>query len=111
MRKARLAATLDDSRPLRLSVLKLEGFVVDHLPFKAELRNLVLLSCGEGCVDAGLRAPKPEVASGVWNHLMPGVETHCLIDWPHYTGISNGSGSVFLVEDEEDRGLEMVAHK
>lgn len=38
--------------------LKLDGFVVDYLPFEQELSRIALLTCGKDCIDSGLRAPK-----------------------------------------------------
>ncbi|KAI8938021.1 hypothetical protein NX059_005695 [Plenodomus lindquistii] len=57
MRRARIAAKLEESGPLPLQYLKLDGFVIDHVPFEEELAALELLTCGENCIDAGLRAP------------------------------------------------------
>ncbi|ORY02456.1 hypothetical protein BCR34DRAFT_574121 [Clohesyomyces aquaticus] len=92
MRKARIAAGVDEHKPLPLSRLKLDGFVVDSLPFEKELASLVFLSCGDHCVDAGLLAPKTKDPLNTWNCYVSNAITHCLIDWPSWTGIFDAEG-------------------
>ncbi|KAF2132391.1 hypothetical protein P153DRAFT_285814 [Dothidotthia symphoricarpi CBS 119687] len=93
MRKARIASGVDEAIPLPLWCLKLDGFVVDHLPFQQELSRIVLLTCGSSCVDAGLRAPQTSQAplkdlSALDNH----TPRHCVIQWPRWTGIFDDQG-------------------
>lgn len=93
MRKARISAGLDEATPLPLWCLKLDGFVVDHLPFEHELSQIVLLTCGENCVDSGLRAPKTKTAPrNKWSRVVNNETSHCLIQWPNWTGIFNEKG-------------------
>ncbi|KAF2823469.1 hypothetical protein CC86DRAFT_396240 [Ophiobolus disseminans] len=93
MRKARIASGLDEASPLPLWCLKLDGFVVDYLPFEHELSQIVLLTCGKHCVDSGLRAPKSRVApQNKWSEAVNNATTHCYIQFPKWTGIFNEQG-------------------
>ncbi|PZD46777.1 hypothetical protein A1F97_00553 [Pyrenophora tritici-repentis] len=93
MRKARLAAALDESIPLPLWSLKLDGFVVDYLPFEHELSRIVLLTCGPNCIDSGLRAPKtPRSPLNKWSKIVNNAVSHCLIQWPNWTGVFDDRG-------------------
>jgi hypothetical protein len=98
IRKARIASGLDEATPLPLWCLKLDGFVIDHLPFEHELSQIVLLTCGENCVDSGLRAPKSKsAAKNKWSRAVNNATSHCLIQWPNWTGIFDDHG------DQRDR--------
>ncbi|CAA9965261.1 hypothetical protein PTMSG1_08620 [Pyrenophora teres f. maculata] len=93
MRKARIAAGLDETIPLPLWALKLDGFVVDYLPFEHELSRIVLLTCGSNCIDSGLRAPKtPRTPLNKWSKIVNNAASHCLIQWPNWTGVFDGQG-------------------
>ena len=93
MRKARIASGLDEATPLPLWCLKLDGFVIDHLPFEHELSQIVLLTCGDNCVDSGLRAPKSRQAPhNKWSRAVNNATSHCLIQWPNWTGIFDDQG-------------------
>ncbi|KAF2476578.1 uncharacterized protein BDR25DRAFT_277823 [Lindgomyces ingoldianus] len=92
IRKARGSAGVDENKPVPLWRLKLDGFVVDHLPFETELSFLVFLSCGNQCIDAGLRAPKTLNSHNTWKCYIPNAITHCMIDWPEWTGIFDPQG-------------------
>jgi hypothetical protein len=93
MRKARIASGLDEATPLPLWCLKLDGFVIDHLPFEHELSQIVLLTCGENCIDSGLRAPKSRRAPrNMWSKAVNNATSHCLIQWPNWTGIFDDRG-------------------
>ncbi|KAF1841594.1 uncharacterized protein K460DRAFT_293250 [Cucurbitaria berberidis CBS 394.84] len=106
MRKARIASGSDEAKPLSLLCLKLDGFVIDHLPFELELSQIVLLTCGDNCVDAGLRAPKTtQVVSDAWNTTANNGFSHCLIQWPKWTGIFDGQG------DQRDLGGNVVSQE
>ncbi|KAJ4374263.1 hypothetical protein N0V83_003004 [Neocucurbitaria cava] len=95
MRKARIASGSDDVKPLPLKCLKLDGFVIDNLPFDHELSSLVLLTCGDDCIDAGLRAPKTtEVAHSNWGEAAANGLAHCRIQFPRWTGFFDGEGNV-----------------
>ena len=94
MRKARIASRLEDAKPLPLWCIKLDGFVVDQLPFEHELSKVVLLTCGDKCIDAGLRAPQTSRAY-TWNKWGPSVNneaTHCLIVFPNWAAIFDNEG-------------------
>ena len=101
MRKARLASGLNATAPLPLWCLKLDGFVVDHLPFERELSSIVLLTCGEKCVDAGLRAPRTASPQNTWSVGAKGMATHCKIVFPKWAGTFDARG----VQQSEDGGL------
>ncbi|KAI4675582.1 uncharacterized protein J4E88_007615 [Alternaria novae-zelandiae] len=90
MRKGRIAAGLEEAIPFPLRCLKLNGFVVDYLPFEQELSRIALLTCGKDCVDSGLRAPKTSRNP----HSREGkvVKNHCLIQWPSWTGVFDDRG-------------------
>jgi hypothetical protein len=93
MRKARIASGLDEATPLPLWCLKLDGFVIDHLPFEHELSQIVLLTAGENCIDSGLRAPKSRRAPhNMWSKAVNNATSHCLIQWPNWTGIFDDRG-------------------
>jgi hypothetical protein len=93
IRKARITSGLDEATPLPLWCLKLDGFVIDHLPFGHELSNIVLLTCGENCIDSGLRAPKTcRVPQNKWSKAVNNATSHCLIKWPNWTGIFDDRG-------------------
>jgi hypothetical protein len=66
--------------------------VIDHLPFEHELTDIVLLACGEKCIDAGLRAPKTRVEPHNWSKKINNALSHCLIQWPNWTGIFDLEG-------------------
>jgi hypothetical protein len=73
--------------------LKLDGFVIDHLPFEHELTDIVLLICGEKCMDAGLRAPRTGTTPhNSWSMSVNNATSHCLIQWPNWTGIFDPEG-------------------
>lgn len=93
IRKARIASGLDEATPLPLWCLRLNGFVLDHLPFEHELSRIVLLTCGEDCIDSGLRAPKtPKAPHNKWSRVVNNATSHCLIQWPNWTGIFDAGG-------------------
>jgi hypothetical protein len=93
IRKARIASGLDEAIPLPLSCLKVDGFVIDSLPFEHELSGIVLLTCGEKCIDSGLRAPKTGRAPhNKWSKAVNNAASHCLIQWPNWAGIFDGQG-------------------
>lgn len=93
IRRARIASGLDEATPLPLWGLKLDGFVVDFLPFEHELSELVLVSCGENCIDAGLRAPKALRAPlNKWSRAVNNAKSHCLIQFPKWAGIFDDHG-------------------
>jgi hypothetical protein len=92
IRKARIASGLDEATPLPLWCLKLDGMVIDHLPFEHELSRVVLLTCGEKCIDSGLRAPKTSKAHNNWSKAVNNATSHCLIQWPNWTGIFDDHG-------------------
>ncbi|KAF2856992.1 hypothetical protein T440DRAFT_412435 [Plenodomus tracheiphilus IPT5] len=93
MRKARITAKLDHTKPLPLQYLKLNGFVIDHLPFEEELTSLELLICGEMCIDAGVRVPETRQAPhNRWSGVVNNTLTHCMIMWPNWNGIFDASG-------------------
>jgi hypothetical protein len=94
MRKARIASKLDEAKPLPLWCVKLDGFVVDQLPFEHELSKVVLLTCGENCIDAGLRAPRTPRAYTMnkWGPSVNNEATHCLIVFPNWAAIFDNEG-------------------
>ncbi|USP82488.1 hypothetical protein yc1106_09762 [Curvularia clavata] len=93
MRKARISAGLEESRPLPLWSLKLNGFVVDYLPFEHELSRIVLLTCGDDCIDSGLRAPRTLLTPhNRWSQIVNYAPSHCLIQWPNWTGVFDDNG-------------------
>jgi hypothetical protein len=92
IRKGRIAAGLHGATPIRLWCLKLDGFVVDQQPFEHELSRIVLLTCGERCIDSGLRAPKTAKPFNTWSRFVNNATTHCLIQWPNWTGIFDDNG-------------------
>ncbi|KAF2691997.1 hypothetical protein K458DRAFT_438286 [Lentithecium fluviatile CBS 122367] len=94
MRKARIASKVEEAKPLPLWCVKLDGFVVDQLPFEHELSKVVLLTCGENCIDAGLRAPKTSRAYtwNKWGSSVNNEATHCLIRWPNFAAIFDNEG-------------------
>ncbi|KAF1913972.1 hypothetical protein BDU57DRAFT_558891 [Ampelomyces quisqualis] len=93
IRKARIASGLDEATPLPLWCLKLDGFVIDYLPFQHELSSIVLLACGDNCIDSGLRAPKTSRAPhNKWSRAVNNAVSHCLIQWPNWTGIFDDHG-------------------
>lgn len=93
IRKARIASGSDEATHLPLWGLKLDGFVIDSLPFQHELSSIVLLSCGENCVDAGLRAPKTVRAPrNKWSRAVNNATSHVLIQWPKWAGIFDDHG-------------------
>jgi hypothetical protein len=94
IRKARIASGLSEATPLPLWCLKLDGFVIDHLPFENELSSIVLLMCGEDCIDSGLRAPRTERApQNEWSKAVNNATSHCLVKWPNWIGVFNESGN------------------
>jgi hypothetical protein len=93
IRKARIASGLDEATPLPLWCLKLDGFVIDHLPFDHELSSIVLLTCGDNCIDSGLRAPKTDrVPQNKWSKVINNAASHCLIKWPNWMGVFDERG-------------------
>ncbi|RYO69995.1 hypothetical protein AA0113_g3368 [Alternaria arborescens] len=93
MRKGRIAAGLEEAKPLSLWCLKLDGFVVDYLPFEQELSRIALLTCGKDCIDSGLRAPKtPRTPHNRWAKMVNNATSHCLIRWPNWTGVFDDRG-------------------
>lgn len=70
--------------------LKLNGLVVDYLPFEQELSRIALLTCGKDCVDSGLRAPK--TSRNTYNREGKFVKNNCLIQWPNWTGVFDDRG-------------------
>ena len=78
----------------RFRCLKLDGFVIDNLPFKEELSHVVLLTCGNNCVDAGLRAPRErsEATRNKWGPSVASEQTHCFIAWPNWQAIFDNKG-------------------
>ena len=73
--------------------LKLNGFVVDYLPFEHELSRLVLLTCGDDCIDSGLRAPMtPLTPHNRWSQIVNYAPSHCLIQCPNWTGVFDDNG-------------------
>ncbi len=73
--------------------LRLDGFVIDHLPFEHELVHIMLLVCGEKCVDAGLRAPKTRSQpDNDWNKRKANGTCNCVIQWPNWTGVFDPEG-------------------
>jgi hypothetical protein len=98
MRKARIASGLDEATPLPLWCLRLDGFVIDHLPFQHELSRIVALTCGENCIDSGLRAPQTDRAPrNKWSKAVNNAASHCLIQWPNWCGVFDDHG------DQRDR--------
>jgi hypothetical protein len=94
MRKGRIAAGLEEAKPLPLWCLKLNGFVVDYLPFEHELSRIALLTCGKDCIDSGLRAPKTARTLYKW-----GSNATCLIQWPNWTGGFDDCGDDVVSEE------------
>ncbi|KAF1947344.1 hypothetical protein EJ02DRAFT_140610 [Clathrospora elynae] len=106
MRKARISSKLNEDKPLPLWCLKLDGFVVDYLPFEHELSRIVLLTCGKNCVDAGLRAPTTlRAPRNRWSRAVNNAVTHCLIQWPNWTGIFDDHG------DQRDKHGDVVSQE
>lgn len=94
IRKARIASGLDEATPLPLWCLKLDGFVIDHMPFDHELSRIVLLTCGDDCIDSGLRAPKTDqTPHNKWSKVVNNASSHCLIKWPNWMGIFDNHGA------------------
>ncbi|KAF2000228.1 hypothetical protein P154DRAFT_412777, partial [Amniculicola lignicola CBS 123094] len=98
IRRARNASNIDTTKALPLWCLKLDGFVVDHLPFKEELSQIVLLVCGEKCIDAGLRAPKTAHPHNKWRDWVKDTMTHCAIKFPKWAGVFDAEGNEHDVE-------------
>jgi hypothetical protein len=93
IRKARIASGLEVATPLPLWCLKVDGFVIDHLPFMYDLSRIVLLTCGEKCIDSGLRAPRTDRAPrNKWSKAVNNATSHCMIQWPNWTGIFDDRG-------------------
>ncbi|KAH8723897.1 hypothetical protein GQ44DRAFT_740652 [Phaeosphaeriaceae sp. PMI808] len=93
IRKARIASGLEETTPLPLWCLKLDGFVIDNLPFEKELSRIILLTCGEKCIDGGLRAPKnPKTPQKYGSWAVNNTPSHCIIQWPNWTGIFEDHG-------------------
>ena len=67
--------------------------MVDYLPFEYELSRIVLLTCGDNCIDSGLRAPKtPRTPHNKWSKIINNATSHCLIQWPKWTGVFDDHG-------------------
>ncbi|KAJ4992717.1 hypothetical protein SVAN01_01763 [Stagonosporopsis vannaccii] len=93
IRKARIASGLEKPRPLPLQSLKLDGFVIDHLPFECELKDITLLTCGDKCIDAGMRAPKTHAKPyHVWSKHVNHAACHFYVQWPNWSGIFDTAG-------------------
>ncbi|KAL1796895.1 hypothetical protein ACET3X_005435 [Alternaria dauci] len=94
MRKARIAAGLEEAKPLSLWCLKLDGFVVDYLPFEHELSRIALLTCGKNCIDSGLRTRIDFTDQNIdrWGMIVNNATSHCLIQWPNWTGVFDDRG-------------------
>ncbi|XP_014551631.1 hypothetical protein COCVIDRAFT_42068 [Bipolaris victoriae FI3] len=106
MRKARIAAGLDEAKPLPLWCLKLDGFVVDYLPFEHELSRISLLTCGKNCIDSGLRAPKtPLTPHNGWSKIFNCAISRCLVQWPNWTGTFDDHG------DQHDNHGQIVSQE
>jgi len=51
------------------------------------------LTCGDNCIDSGLRAPKTGRApQNKWSKAVNNAASHCLIKWPNWTGIFDDQG-------------------
>jgi hypothetical protein len=86
--------------------LKLDGFVVDYLPFEHELSRIALLTCGKDCIDSGLRAPKtPLTPHNRWSKIVNNATSQCLIQWPNWTGVFDDRG------DQRDSHGEVVSQE
>ena len=84
----------------------LDGFVVDHLPFEHELTDIVLLACGEKCIDAGMRAPKTQAEPyNAWSKKVNNAACRILIQWPNWTGIFDTEG------DQRDTHGDVVSQE
>ncbi|XPS71243.1 hypothetical protein M3J09_003431 [Ascochyta lentis] len=109
IRKARIQSGIEEAVPLPLECLKLDGFVIDHLPFEHELTDIILLICGEKCIDAGMRAPKTQAEPyNAWSKKVNNVACRCLIQWPNWTGIFDTEGDQRDVHGDvvtQDAGL------
>ncbi|KAH6620383.1 hypothetical protein C7974DRAFT_458501 [Boeremia exigua] len=106
IRKARIASGVEEPLPLPLRSLKLDGFVIDHLPFENELRDLTLLTCGEKCIDAGMRAPKTQAEPyHPWCKTVNNAACGFLLQWPSWTGIFDIEG------DQRDTHGNVVAQE
>ena len=73
--------------------LVLDGFVIDYLPFEHQLSLVEQLTCGNNCIDAGLRAPKLRHRSS--NHegeIEDNLDARLLIRWPKWEAIFNDRG-------------------
>lgn len=96
IRKARLASGILSDKAIPLLRLKLNGFVVDQLPFKEELSRVPFLCFGPKCVDAGLRAPKVLVHSRVPNNWDSSHWTRSMIIFPKWFGIFDAEGQLLV---------------
>jgi hypothetical protein len=83
--------------------------VIDQLPLEHELNRVVLLTCGQNCIDAGLRAPRtPQTATqNKWGSSIHSNATHCFIVWPNWRAIFNNDGQLLdpdgnVVTDSSD---------
>lgn len=80
--------------------------MIDHLPFDQELSRLILLTCGDKCIDSGLRAPKTQKTPwNKWSRSVNNANSHCLIQWPNWTGIFDDHG------DQRDTKGEVVSQE
>jgi hypothetical protein len=80
--------------------LVLDGFVIDYLPFEHQLSLLEQLTCGNNCIDAGLRAPKLRRKSS--NHeskIEDNVDARLVIRWPRWEAIFNDRGDQLILQD------------
>ncbi|KAF2632668.1 hypothetical protein BU25DRAFT_417273 [Macroventuria anomochaeta] len=106
IRKARIASGVEEAVPLPLQCLMLDGFVIDHLPFEHELTDIVLLACGEKCIDAGMRAPKTQAEPyNPWSKKVNDAACRILIQWPNWTGIFDTEG------DQRDTHGDVVSQE
>lgn len=67
--------------------------MIDHLPFEHELKDINFLSCGEKCIDAGMRAPKTEAEPFLaWSKRVNNTPCRFGLQWPNWTGIFDSEG-------------------
>ena len=79
---------------------------MDYLPFEHELSRIVLLTCGDNCIDSGLRAPKtPRTPHNKWSKIVNNATSHCLIQWPKWTGVFDDHG------DQRDTRGQVVSQE
>jgi hypothetical protein len=70
------------------------------------MSRIVLLTCGDNCIDSGLRAPKtPRTPHNKWSKIVNNATSHCLIQWPKWTGVFDDHG------DQRDTRGQVVAQE